>query len=127
MWLALDPGRLLYGSRLGGLTASASREGLGIGIPVESRLEGRSIPRDIEEERRLLGLSADIWMDDALLPPLRFLLLRTVTFDGMEDCPSAEPLRGDARGGVEVGAGSFERTEWTRCSKLCILLINPWR
>lgn len=66
-------------------------------------------------------------MEDALLPPLRFLLLRTVTVDGIEDWPRDEPLRGDARGGVEVGAGSFDLTECTLCSRLCILLMRPWR
>ena len=65
----------------------------------------------MEDDSLLLGLSASAWMDEALLPMLRFLLLLTVTFDGMDDCPSAEPLRGEARGGVEAGAGSFDRTE----------------
>lgn len=50
------------------------------------------------------------FMDEGLLtmlPPLRLRLLRTVTLLGML-WPSAEPLRGDARGGVETGAGSFD-------------------
>ena len=38
---------------------------------------------------------------------------------------NAEPDRGDARGGVVVGAGSFERADWTRASSFCILPISP--
>jgi len=57
---------------------------------------------------------------------LRLRLLRTVTVAGMVEgwWPSAEP-RGDARGGVLVGAGSFERTVWTRSSSFCIFPISP--
>ena len=47
----------------------------------------------------------------ALLPPVRFLGLRIVTVAGTWLCPRMEPLRGDARGGVYVGAGSFDRAE----------------
>lgn len=59
------------------------------------------------------------------LPPVRFLLLRIVTVGGMYDWPRAEPPRGEACGGVEVGAGSFDRAELTRCSSFCIFPIRP--
>lgn len=49
-------------------------------------------------------------MDDVVLPLTRLRLLRTVTVAGMW-CPSAEPFRGDARGGVLTGAGSFDLAE----------------
>lgn len=56
---------------------------------------------------------------------MRFLLLRTVTEAGMKDCPTTEPLRGEARGGVDVGAGSFERADLSRSSKFVILVLRP--
>ena len=59
------------------------------------------------------------------LPPVRFLLLRIVTVDGMYDWLRAEPLRGEARGGVEAGAGSFDFAECTRSSSFCIFPIRP--
>ena len=62
---------------------------------------------------------------EALLPPVRFLLLRIVMVGGMKAWPEAESLLGEARGGVEVGAGSFDRAELTRCSSFCILPISP--
>ena len=57
---------------------------------------------------------------------MRLRLLRTVTVAGMPGgwWPSAEP-RGDPRGGVLVGAGSFERTVCTRSSSFCIFPISP--
>jgi len=56
---------------------------------------------------------------------MRLRLLRTVTLAGMPGVwwPRAE-LRGDPRG-VLVGAGSFERTVWTRSSSFCIFPIRP--
>lgn len=56
---------------------------------------------------------------------MRFLLLRIVTVGGIYDWPRAEPPRGEACGGVEVGAGSFDRAELTRCSSFCIFPIRP--
>ena len=60
--------------------------------------------------------------DVVLMPvvPVRLRLDRTVTLDGIT-CPKAEPLRGDARGGVVIGAGSFDLAECTRASSFCIL------
>ena len=66
-----------------------------------------------------------VWTEDALLPPVRFLLLRMVTVAGIEDWPMAEPLRGEAWGGVEVGAGNFERADFRRCSRFVILVLSP--
>ena len=44
------------------------------------------------------------------IPDARLRPLRTVTVDGI--CASREdPDRGDARGGVFVGAGNFERAD----------------
>ena len=79
------------------------------------------------EDRRLPGRSGPGVTDDALLPPVRLRLLRTVTVEGTYAWPSAEPLRGEAPGGVDVGPGNFDRADCTRCSSNCILLINPWR
>lgn len=42
-----------------------------------------------------------------VLPPVRFLL-RIVTLGGMYEWLAVEELRGDARGGVWIGAGSFD-------------------
>jgi hypothetical protein len=39
----------------------------------------------------------------------------------------AEPLLGLARGGVLTGPGSLERAEWTRSSRLAILLRRERR
>jgi hypothetical protein len=59
------------------------------------------------------------------LPPVRFRLLRIVTVGGIYDWPTAEAFRGEARGGVEVGAGSLDRAELTRCSSFCIFPMRP--
>lgn len=59
----------------------------------------------------------------AVLPMVR-LRLRIVTLEGMWVWPIAEPLRGEARGGVLMGAGSFERADWTRCSSFCICAVR---
>ena len=66
-----------------------------------------------------------VWTDEALEPPSRFLLLRIVTVAGMKDCPTTEEPRGDTRGGVDVGAGSFERADLSRSSKFVILVLRP--
>jgi hypothetical protein len=49
--------------------------------------------------------ATDEWL--TVLPLARFLLL-IVTLEGMKLWPRAEPLRGDARGGVLIGAGNFD-------------------
>lgn len=56
-----------------------------------------------------------------VLPPVRFRL-RIVTLGGIYWCPRVEPvlLRGDPRGGVLTGAGSFDLADCTRCSSFCI-------
>jgi hypothetical protein len=56
---------------------------------------------------------------------VRFRALRTVTVAGMYVPLMAESGRGEARGGVEVGAGSLDRADCTRCSSRCILPIRP--
>lgn len=61
----------------------------------------------------------------ATLPFDRFLLLRTVTDDGMNGWLIAELVRGDARGGVSTGAGSRDRADCTRSSSFCIFPIRP--
>lgn len=78
-------------------------------------------------ERRLLGRRSgvDKPIEPALLPPVRFLLLRIVIVAGIWLCAAAPPLRGDARGGVTLGAGSFDRAVCTLCSRFCILPISP--
>lgn len=71
--------------------------GLGCGIPKESRLDGLSWLGVKADDNRLDGRSmVGVWTEEALLPPVRFLLLRMVTVAGMKDWPRAEPLRGDA-------------------------------
>ena len=94
-------------------------------MPVESRLDGLSSPGVNADDILLPGLSTGVCTEDALLPPVRFLLLRTVMVEGMKFCPRADPLLGEARGGVDVGPGSFDLAECTLCSMLCILLMRP--
>ena len=53
----------------------------------------------------------------------RFLLLRTVTLEGIL-WPRVLPL-GDTFGGVLVGAGNLERADCTRSSSFCIFPIRP--
>jgi hypothetical protein len=55
-----------------------------------------------------------------VLPVARFRPLLTVTDEGM-GCPRAEPLLGDAFGGVLTGAGSLDMLVWTRSSSFFIL------
>ena len=74
-------------------------------------LGSRDEPDGIPNERRETPDSVKPFTDEAFeAPEGRFLLLRTVTVFGMW-WPSALPLRGLARGGVLVGAGSFDRAE----------------
>lgn len=56
------------------------------------------------------------------LPPVLFLLL-IVTLGGIEGF-AVETVRGDARGGVCTGAGSFDLAECTRCSNRCICAVR---
>lgn len=64
------------------------------------------------KERRLTPDSPPPVTDDAAdACEVRFLVLLRVTLLGMWWCPIALPLRGLARGGVLVGAGSLERAE----------------
>jgi hypothetical protein len=82
-------------------------------------------PDGMPKESRLTPDSVKPLTDEAFeAPDARFLVLRTVTVFGMW-WPSALPLRGLARGGVLVGAGSFDRAEYTRSSSFCILPISP--
>lgn len=57
------------------------------------------------EELKFVGVVSSPTTDEAADPVVRFLE-RTVTVDG-----TAAPLRGEARGGVYVGAGSLERAD----------------
>jgi hypothetical protein len=50
---------------------------------------------------------------------------RTVTVDGMDGRFVESLVRGDERGGVDVGAGSFDRAVCTLSSSFCILPIRP--
>lgn len=52
--------------------------------------------------------ATEVWL--TVLPLALFLLL-IVTLAGIKLWPSADPLRGDARGGVLIGAGNFERAD----------------
>ena len=63
-------------------------------------------------------------IDTALLSPVRFRWLRTVTVAAIGVWLIADPGRGELRG-VEVGPGSFERAECTRASSFCIFPIRP--
>jgi hypothetical protein len=72
--------------------------------------EGVSSPGPIEEP--------------LVVVPLVRLRLRMVTLEGMWLCPIAESVRGDALGGVLIGAGSFDRADCTRCSSLCIWAVS---
>jgi hypothetical protein len=93
----------------------APRWGEDWGMPKERRLCGRCG-----------GCSGGCWMaEEASLSPVRFRLLRMVIVGGMNDWLTAETLRGEARGGVVVGAGSLDLAELTRCSSFCIFPIRP--
>lgn len=60
-----------------------------------------------------------------LVALVRFLELRTVMLDGIWAWLSADPGRGEALGGVDVGAGNLDRADCTRCSSFCIFPIKP--
>jgi len=60
--------------------------------------------------------------DEAVDPTLRFLE-RIVTVDGTETPPMTED-RGEARGGVLTGAGSFDLADCTRASRRCIWAVR---
>ncbi len=59
--------------------------------------------------------------EEAVLPAVRFRL-RIVTVEGtaLEAALPITELRGEACGGVAIGAGSFERADWTRASRRAI-------
>ena len=97
----------------------------------EARLLGRLPPPGsfeadgIPKERRLTPDSFVSAMDEAAEAcDVRLRELLRVTLFGTQ-WPSALPLRGLARGGVCVGAGSLDRAECTRSSSFCILPISP--
>jgi len=113
--------KLLLPLALARLLGLLSPSRLGIG-PNERRL----IP---EVERRGTCLDTGVSslpsppIDEvlAVLPPVRFLL-RIVTLGGIYGI--AEAPRGEARGGVLIGAGSLERADCTRCSSRCICAVS---
>lgn len=92
---------------------------VGAAMPVESRLLG------LAGRSRRSSRAGVVPAPPLLLALVRLRELRTVTVEGMWDWFSAEPGRGEARGGLEVGAGSLDRAECTRCSSFCILPIRP--
>lgn len=82
---------------------------------MEARLLGRLLDgsRELEtpNDNRLTPDWGTSFMEEAVEAcEVRFLVLLTVTVLGTW-CPMALPLRGLARGGVLVGAGSLDRTE----------------
>jgi hypothetical protein len=69
----------------------------------------------------LVGVVSSPAWEDAVDPMVRFLE-RIVTVAG-----TLVPLtdeRGEARGGVLVGAGSLDRADCTRASKRCICAVS---
>jgi len=66
---------------------------------------------------KFVGVVSSPATDDAVEPAVRFLE-RTVTVDGTT--PPLIAFRGEARGGVCVGAGSLDRADCTLCSRRCI-------
>lgn len=82
---------------------------------IDARLLGRlyGVSRELptpNESRLTPDWEASCTDDVAETCEVRFLALRSVTVFGTW-CPRALPLRGLARGGVLVGAGSLDRTE----------------
>ena len=75
----------------------------------------------VEPTEGVLSLSDAPEAAEIVLPVVR-LRLRMVTEDGMYVC-NVE-FRGDDLGGVEIGAGSLERAECTRCSRRCICAVR---
>lgn len=63
------------------------------------------------------GVSSEpeVIADEIVDPPVR-LRLRIVTLLGIA-LPPEDSSRGDALGGVYVGAGSLDRADWTLCSR----------
>jgi hypothetical protein len=106
-------------ARLLGLLSLPSRFGTG---PKDRRL----IP-DVDSlvtclvEEGVSSAAADELL--VVLALVRFLLL-IVTLDGMKFWPKADRFRGEARGGVLTGAGSFDLADCTRCSSLCICAVR---
>lgn len=100
----------------------------GLGTPlILARLLGRESPPAAETEAdglkpklsREAGPSFVFVVETEALGLLREE--RTVTEEGM-----SRSERGEARGGVVVGAGSLECARWTRCSSVCILVRREW-
>ncbi len=82
------------------------------------------------KERRLCGRCGGCSVGccsagEPSLSMVRLRLLRMVIVGAIKDWLTAETLRGEARGGVVVGAGSLDLAELTRCSSFCIFPIRP--
>lgn len=73
------------------------------------------------EALKFVGVVSSPTTDEAVDPVVRFLE-RTVTVDGTPVPLAAD--RGEARGGVCVGAGSLDRAEWTLASRRCICAVR---
>src|SRR5688572_13194073 len=75
----------------------------------------------------MLGLvgvvSSPATEDEAVDPTVRFRE-RIVIEEGTDVVLELKSVRGDARGGVCVGAGSFERADCTRASSRCICAVS---
>lgn len=74
------------------------------------------------DERKLVGVFSSPARDEADDPAARFRE-RMVTVDG-KDTPWAAADLGDARGGVCVGAGSFDLADCTLASSRCICAVS---
>ncbi len=107
------------------LSASGARFGNG---PKDRRLTpdvlslGTWPGLDVVDDRKFVGVVSSPACDDAVEPAVR-LRERIVTVDGTPVTSLAADL-GDARGGVFVGPGSFDRTDCTRASKRCIFSVR---
>lgn len=88
------------------LTPDVLRRGTCFDVVLAEKLDGVSSPRTEEA-----------------VEPVGRLRERIVTVEGTLWTPLTED-RGDARGGVVTGAGSFDRALWTRASRRCICAVS---
>jgi hypothetical protein len=91
--------------------------------PNDSRLTPDVLSRgtclDVDAAWVLVGVVSSPCTDEDAVEPIVRFRDRIVTLDGTLWAPCTED-RGDARGGVLTGAGSFDLADCTRASNRCI-------
>lgn len=77
----------------------------------------------VDEARPFVGVVSSPLTDEPVVDPTVRLRERIVTVAGTLEAPWIDE-RGEARGGVLVGPGSFERADCTRASSRCICAVS---